>query len=1804
MCVAGAQAAGDGAAAGAPLLTPFAEGRRLGVGDSGPVVQPVRVPAQPQLLAAVPARGEAYAVGLSGAPSSLPGYDASGWNAARQVGAQEVFLHWDAQHGWQSQGPPMENGTAHNPVQVSALSVAADGDGWAAGAEPDNPSGHTQVMYHKPPGSSTWQVVENPIGGTTPLSAAVSTISVASDAAGSFGSAVLAGGGVLELQPGGTWQADRTGVDDTVVRVATVSRTSALAVGGAAAQHFQSACVDNPNPQACLPSLQQYLLSTAGGRDQPDVFVRTAAGWQYMQVPAPPHGAAALSLWADGSGAWIGGATQATPWLLHLTYGSGGPAATGTAGTSYCAPANGPCDHAFPADSGAIYDVQQVGGDAFAAGASGELFHLHRGSWAQEPTTVGPVGAVAFTSPGDGWLARLDSYYGIGVGYDPPVLGHYTLAPDAPGLRDWPDPHLARLTAVAEDPAGSGVAMAGGDGVIMRLDPGSGLWSPMAVPPGLGTVRAISWPRHDQAWAVAGTSILRFDGAAWHTVPVQGDAGTGPLYGIAVGTAAVQPPPAAAAPPAPPPAADPGSRPPALVAWGDNQSGELGDGTDVGRSTPEVVAGVDGAVMAEGNVDSEEPATHTQVANFTVALVCSRPTSCARDGRVLQWGRLLGAGQLTRPQAVPGLAGHAIVALAAGGDHVLALDSGGAVWAWGDDAEGQLGTGPGGGATAIPQRLSLSGIVGIAAGARHSLAVDGNGTVWCWGDNGAGQCGQPTIQSTVSTPTPVAGVAGAVQVAAGTEFSLARTAGGAVLGWGDDTWDQLGRDSGDPIVSTGLASNVPQQVPGVTASTVVAGAEFAAAVDAASGEVVTWGRNQGGQLGTGSGAGQALAHTVPGLHGIRALAAAGEHAMALDGGAHAYGWGLNADGEVSSAGRRVVGTPVPLPGLDGARAIGAGQQSSYAVVPAPAQGQGLQAAAPPPPSLSGPFLGYAVGAHGVTVRFDGSAWTVDAQSAQLTDQALHAVAVTGRDAVAAGSDGAVLVDDGSGWKPASIPDAALDFVVYDGGQHHLSPPDLTAAQALPDGTVLLAGERGTLLQRRPGDAATAFSLAPLPPLEGWVHALAARRDGGSALHLAVAVGADPNVEADQTGRPEDTTTLTGGVLVGDAGGWRDAEDAEAVQDGTGTEQSSAAPRPADVEALALDPAGLLGWAVGTGGTTWRLALEGTPPPSPMTVAAELEAGPGLSFAYVAETGCLQAVCRHQLGWSSRGDVVTTDALRAAQSLAQRGELALVTLGGDLRQPGGGNADDLAALRPLLDSLSVPVFGAVGSRDLVRGSAGAWEQAFADRPAPWGGGHAPAGVAPVAWLPGAVHHAGADTHYAFDVLDGATARLRVVVLDTSTLPLAANDRGQNPTESQVGWLLATLLDARSRGVPAVVVMNRLAVSTPSSGTGDAGVDAALRAAGAAGVLAAGMPANQQLSSGGVPVGVFGGGGGRFLAAGQSGGDAVPGVDTLHGYYFSWQLVTLAPGASAVRIRSIPVLADMAIDAPSGRAVAAGSAVSFTGLGHTPPAARFQAGGTLDSEYDPATLAFPFPRHCGSVTPGGGTGCSPAGVAIPDYRFGSDDQTALVPVQEDPARPGHPLHDAAGRALPDPTGTSGLFCATRASERTVTLSAGSVAAQLPVTVTAGTARAGSDCARIAPLPVARVAHLAAALPQPPHPPAPAAAPGVPLPLHEHAPQPPQVGAAAPPPVNPIPAPPGGAPGGEAAGERQREEEVEAAREDAAMTALPGDAGGGWAAGLAAGMGAVLVGLAFGGGAARRRGRGAPAWVGEPPRTWRRR
>ena len=135
----------------------------------------------------------------------------------------------------------------------------------------------------------------------------------------------------------------------------------------------------------------------------------------------------------------------------------------------------------------------------------------------------------------------------------------------------------------------------------------------------------------------------------------------------------------------------------------------------------------------------------------------------------------------------------------AGSDNfALALQTDGTVYAWGVNTDGQLGFGDTTNRPTPAQIPGLSNVTAIAAGEDASYAVTSTGVLYSWGNNVAGQLGNGTANATlVMTPTATA-LTNVVSVAAGHQFALALTGNGAVFGFGDGTFGEIGDGGNHP----------------------------------------------------------------------------------------------------------------------------------------------------------------------------------------------------------------------------------------------------------------------------------------------------------------------------------------------------------------------------------------------------------------------------------------------------------------------------------------------------------------------------------------------------------------------------------------------------------------------------------------------------------------------------------------------------------------------------------------------------------------------------------------------------------------------------------------------------------------------------------------------------------------------------------------------------------------------------------------------------------------------------------------------
>ncbi len=314
--------------------------------------------------------------------------------------------------------------------------------------------------------------------------------------------------------------------------------------------------------------------------------------------------------------------------------------------------------------------------------------------------------------------------------------------------------------------------------------------------------------------------------------------------------------------------------------WGANASGQLGDGTLIGKTTPTSVDSLSGVTAVAAG------------ANHTLAL--------KSDGTVWAWGAnangQLGDGTTTdrsSPVLVAGLV--TVTAIAAGGRHSFAIKADGSVWAWGANESGQLGDGgtsqwtvpiP---ITALAPVLTLT-VIALDGGDAHSVAVKNDGTVWTWGANANGQLGDGTTTPR-STPGQVAGLATATAVAAGSSHTLARLSDGSLRAWGANASGQIGDGTTtqrlSPVTVSGLSS----------VSAVSAGEGHSVAVKS-DGTFWSWGANGSGQLGDGTATDRTTPTEVSGLTSISLGAAGHNHTIAITSTGIVWAWGANASGQV------------------------------------------------------------------------------------------------------------------------------------------------------------------------------------------------------------------------------------------------------------------------------------------------------------------------------------------------------------------------------------------------------------------------------------------------------------------------------------------------------------------------------------------------------------------------------------------------------------------------------------------------------------------------------------------------------------------------------------------------------------------------------------------------------------------------------------------------------------------------------------------------------------------------------------------
>lgn len=152
-----------------------------------------------------------------------------------------------------------------------------------------------------------------------------------------------------------------------------------------------------------------------------------------------------------------------------------------------------------------------------------------------------------------------------------------------------------------------------------------------------------------------------------------------------------------------------------------------------------------------------------------------------------------------KPVQIPRLSN--ITSIAAGTNHVLALDDKGRVYTWGAGEQSQLArriSERSRESSLTPARLGLKNVKAIACGGAHSFAIDNDGLVYAWGLNNFGQTGISESagedEAIVHSPTIVEALReyNIRHIEGGLHHSIACTGEGKLLIWGRCDESQAG----------------------------------------------------------------------------------------------------------------------------------------------------------------------------------------------------------------------------------------------------------------------------------------------------------------------------------------------------------------------------------------------------------------------------------------------------------------------------------------------------------------------------------------------------------------------------------------------------------------------------------------------------------------------------------------------------------------------------------------------------------------------------------------------------------------------------------------------------------------------------------------------------------------------------------------------------------------------------------------------------------------------------------------------------
>jgi alpha-tubulin suppressor-like RCC1 family protein/fibronectin type 3 domain-containing protein len=315
-----------------------------------------------------------------------------------------------------------------------------------------------------------------------------------------------------------------------------------------------------------------------------------------------------------------------------------------------------------------------------------------------------------------------------------------------------------------------------------------------------------------------------------------------------------------------------------LWAWGNNQYGQLGDGTKNNSNIPKIVM---------RSVSS-------------VSTSFGHTAAIKTDGSLWTWGNggngQLGNGTDTGPLILePTKIMDNAVSVSTGDFHTVAIKIDGSLWAWGDNILGQVGIGTINNNVLLPTKI-LENVILVSTGWASTYAIRTDNSLWSWGDNSSGQLGDGTTQIS-SIPKKV--MENAISTSAGGRNASAIILNNSLWTWGVNWAGQLGN-------GTTIDSAIPVKV--MENAKYLSTAYTYTQSIMVNGELWTWGYNKYGQLGDGYQINRLAPVKI--MNSVAAVFSGGYHTFAIKTDGSLWAWGRNDYGQLGNG--TTISSNVPI----------------------------------------------------------------------------------------------------------------------------------------------------------------------------------------------------------------------------------------------------------------------------------------------------------------------------------------------------------------------------------------------------------------------------------------------------------------------------------------------------------------------------------------------------------------------------------------------------------------------------------------------------------------------------------------------------------------------------------------------------------------------------------------------------------------------------------------------------------------------------------------------------------------------------